>query len=240
MPSQATVFNPRAVCNTRRLGNGSPCAVIDEFLEAPDALVELAVCHRQAFGESGHAYPGIELPLPAPVTEHFVAQIVNRAGEALGIGAVISAHGRLSMVTRPEKELRPIQCVCHRDRLFVDPGEKAVAAVLYLFRDPELGGTNFFRHLLPADAIDARMQRWAGMSVEEFAAESGQPAGYLTQSNRYFELTDVIEPRWNRLVAYDGGCFHGSHITRPELLSDQPAHGRLTLNLFLRCWTAAT
>lgn len=234
------MFNPQAACSTRQLGNGSPCAVIDEFLVNPDALVEVALRHRQAFGDSGRTYPGIELPLPASVTEHFATQVRNHAGEALEIVEVISAHGRLAMVTKPASELSPIQCVCHRDRLFVDAGERAVAAVLYLFHDPELGGTNFFRPLLPADAIDACMQRWAATSAEDFGVESGQPAGYLTQSNRHFELTDVIEPRWNRLVAYDGGCFHGSHITRPELLTDQPDRGRLTINLFLRCRTAAT
>jgi len=214
--------------------------VIDDFLVDADALVALAVQHRRAFGESGHAYPGIELPLPASVIERFAAQVVDHAGQALGIGEVLDAHGRLAMVTKAAAELSPIQRVCHRDRLFADAGEQAVAMVLYLFRDSELGGTNFFRPLLPIATIDACMQRWAVMSDEAFGAESGQPAGYLTQSNRHFELTDVIEPRWNRLVVYDGGCFHGSHITRPELLSDQPAHGRLTLNLFLRCRTAAT
>ena len=205
----------------------------------PQALVELAVSHREAFGGSGHAYPGIELPLPTSVVGRLVAQLSSLAGEALGIGEAIEAHGRLALVTRQAHELNPIQRVCHRDRLSADAGEKAVAAVLYLFRDPDLGGTNFFRPLLPIGAIDACMQHWAAMSAEDFAAESGQATGYLTRSNRTFELTDVIEPRWNRLVAYDGACFHGSHITRPDLLSDQPDRGRLTLNLFLRRRTQA-
>ena len=73
------------------------------------------------------------------------------------------------------------------------------------------------------------------MSPQEWQQETGQPPGYLITSNRWFELADVIDARWNRLVVYDGGCFHGSHIARPELLSDAPDRGRLTINLFMRC-----
>jgi hypothetical protein len=40
-------------------------------------------------------------------------------------------------------------------------------------------------------------------------------------------------------VFYDGGQFHSSHITRPEMLSDDPAHGRLTLNGFFVCKRSA-
>jgi hypothetical protein len=36
-------------------------------------------------------------------------------------------------------------------------------------------------------------------------------------------------------VFYDGNLFHSSHILAPELLSDDPARGRLTLNGFFIC-----
>ena len=42
----------------------------------------------------------------------------------------------------------------------------------------------------------------------------------------------TIEPKWNRLIFYDGDVFHSGDIRAPERLSDDPAVGRLTLNGF--------
>ena len=48
------------------------------------------------------------------------------------------------MVTTPPEQLDPRQWQCHRDRVSTDPGAIYVASVLYLFRDPALGGTSFY------------------------------------------------------------------------------------------------
>jgi len=37
------------------------------------------------------------------------------------------------------------------------------------------------------------------------------------------------------MICYDGSLFHCSDITQPALLCDDPARGRLTLNLFFIC-----
>ncbi len=61
---------------------------------------------------------------------------------------------RLSMVTTPPSQLDPCQWQCHRDRVSTDPATLYVASVLYLFRDPALGGTSFYVPRQSAGATD--------------------------------------------------------------------------------------
>jgi hypothetical protein len=230
------MFNPDLAVTAVDLGSGHRGVMVDDALVAPHQLVALAVTHRQAFAEpSDSAYPGIELPLPPSAVEQFVGLFGELAGPRLGVSQVLSAYGRLAMVTRPPEALNNLQRLCHRDRLFVESDQRAVAAVLYLFDDERLGGTNFFEPNQSAEDTEQLMQRWGTMDAAVFRSETGCEPGYLTQSSRHFTLRSVIPPRWNRLIFYDGGQFHGSHIEHPELLNDDPARGRLTLNLFMLC-----
>jgi hypothetical protein len=41
------------------------------------------------------------------------------------------------------------------------------------------------------------------------------------------------------VIFYDGSIFHSAHIAAPQLLSDDPLQGRLTLNGFLTCRRSA-
>jgi len=59
-----------------------------------------------------------------------------------------------------------------------------------------------------------------------------EPPRYMTESNEIAELICTVPPRFNRFVFYSGDLPHSGAITAPELLSDDPAKGRLTLNLF--------
>jgi len=226
------VREPSAVLDT---GGAWPCVVFDAVLEAPDALVELACQHRAAFAvHPGTAYPGLELPLPPAVAQRIADAFEPMFADRLGVGARLDVHGRLAMVTVEPGALAPIQRVCHRDRLAVPAGERALAAVLYLFHETALGGTSFFSPRRDAAQTEALMAYLAQCSAAEADALLGAERGYLTQSNAQFELRRCIEPRWNRLIVYDGCQFHCSHIERGVRLSDDPRHGRLTLNLFMR------
>jgi hypothetical protein len=42
----------------------------------------------------------------------------------------------------------------------------------------------------------------------------------------------VVEPRFNRLIAYDADVFHTSHVADAARLSSAPGRGRLTVNGF--------
>lgn len=230
------MLNPRPAVHTLPVGDGAPCVVVDDALLQPQALVDLALRHRAAFEPPRHnAYPGIELPLPDAVVAHFVEHFLLHARAHLPARRVLAAHGRLAMVTLPPHALGPVQRVCHRDRLAAAADECAVAGVLYLFHDERLGGTSFFDPLQPGAETEALMAALAGPQGEAHAADAGLPRGYLTDDCAHFHRAATVPPRWNRLIWYDGGRFHNSHVARPDLLRDDPASGRLTLNLFLRC-----
>jgi Family of unknown function (DUF6445) len=138
------MFNPKPTVSHLAVGAGASCFVLDDVLTEPQALVDLAHRHREAFTmASTNAFPGLELPLPQAVTDRFGELFSQYARSAIGARRVISSTGRLSMVTLQPSELSPLQRLCHRDRLAAQADQCVGAAVLYLFRNPALGGTNF-------------------------------------------------------------------------------------------------
>lgn len=232
------MFNPEPQVRLLSFGPGDDpfrVVVVDDALLDPEAVVAAAAQHREAFAEAPHnAYPGVELPLPQAVMQAAVEWFGRHAAPLLGAGEVRSAHARLAMVTRDPRTLSPLQRLPHRDRLNVPTGEMAVAGVLYLFDDEALGGTAFYVPKRPLPEIDAEFARFAGMSDAEFDAASGlgPVKAYPHGDSRLFEWVAEVPPARNRAIFYDGARFHCSQIERPERLADDPASGRLTLNLF--------
>jgi len=109
------------------------------------------------------------------------------------------------------------------------------ASVLYLFHDPELGGTGFYvptRSAADTGALfaDARLA-----PPSAFATKYGLSPGYMHGSNAWFQRIGGIAARWNRLIIYDGGMLHASDVIAPDRLSADPRSGRLTLNGFFTC-----
>jgi hypothetical protein len=233
------MFNPRPEVRTIEFGPADDpvrVVVVDDALLDPWALVDLAVRHRAAFAEAPHnAYPGIELPLPDRAVQAFVQWFGDHAQAALGLSAVQSAHARLAMVTRPPDRLSPLQRLPHRDRLGTAPGEMAAAGVLYLFDDASLGGTAFYSPRVPRAELDAQFGRYASLDDHHFEHETGLGAVkcYPHAGSRLFDWLAELPPAFNRAIFYDGGRFHCSQIEQPERLSDDPARGRLTMNLFM-------
>jgi hypothetical protein len=214
----------------------APCVIVDDALLDPQSVVKVASAHRDAFARPvDSAYPGLELPLPDSLVQQFAEQFERHAACMLQVERVLQASGRLSLATLRAHELSAIQRVCHRDRLFTGPGQRAIAAVLYLFHDERLGGTSFFRPRGAAAETELLMRDLSRNDIESLKHFGSQNPGYLTRSNAHFELTATVSPKWNRLIWYDGSEFHGSHIEDPDLLSTDPNSGRLTFNLFLLC-----
>jgi hypothetical protein len=51
-------------------------------------------------------------------------------------------------------------------------------------------------------------------------------------SGEIAERLDVVSAKFNRLVFYSGDIPHSAQISSPELLTNDPSEGRLTLNCF--------
>lgn len=230
------MFNPAPRIEIVPIAGHAGCVVIDDFLLDPGALRDTAARNRDAFVAAPfNAYPGIELPAPDALSARLDEYFMQHVRQLLGARRTVRMHSRLSIVTLAPQQLQPLQRVCHRDRLAITAEQRVVASVLYLFGDPALGGTSFYAPRQPIGETEQLIASWNRMEQGAMTEAIGAEPAYLACSNRYFELLATVPAKFNRAIFYDGSIFHSSHITRPDLLTDDPARGRLTLNGFFVC-----
>jgi hypothetical protein len=229
------LFNPNPTVSVVPLTRDQHCVVIDDALAHPEALLEWAA--SSAFEQAhGNAYPGLVLEAPAAVSECVGDYFAQHVRKRLGARRTLSVDVRLSMVTTPPARLAPCQWQCHRDRVAADPHATVFAAsVLYLFRDPALGGTSFYAPRQSAAQTDRIVADSLVFDAAEFGARYGLQAGYMAGSNAYFEQIARVPAAWNRAIFYDGGLFHSADLQLPASLDPDPTRGRLTLNGFFHC-----
>lgn len=228
------IFNPHPRVQTLAIDGRALCYVIDDALLEPERWVEHAAARSADFVDAPHnAYPGLELRLPEPVTEELHRYFNAHLKRHFGARRILRGYSRLSLTTRKPDELDPRQWLCHVDRLEMEPGQGIAACVLYLFHEPALGGTGFYRPLRPAAETAELVKASSRMPGAAFSAKYGIEGGYMTRSNAYFEKLHAVPARWNRLVFYSGMIFHGADITASDLLVSDARTGRLTLNGFL-------
>jgi len=231
-------INPALEIQAAPVADGHLCAVIDDFLLNPGEAVEFACSNAARFEAQERAYPGLVLPVGAePLGEvhRFIQREMSRLFAFCRGGMEI--HTQFSLTTLQPAEFTWIQRLCHSDPRLA-PDRANFAALLYLFDNPDLGGTGFYRWRNPEFWQEmTAMQREdpaAGLAVlEERFRMFRDPPCYMTDSNEAAELLDQVPARFNRLVFYSGELPHSAFIRRPELLSGDPRDGRLTLNCFV-------
>lgn len=235
------LFHPHPRVEPVSIGGRQTCWVIDDALRDPEALVAHAVAQRAAFAETDHnAYPGPELRMPDAFSAQLDAFFAAHVRRLLGARRTERMYSRLALTTTPPERLAPSQSICHVDRLSVDPGHCVIASVLYLFHDERLGGTGFYAPKRPPETIVPLVVDAGKLDAAAFEAKYGLRTGYMTASNAFFEKVATVPARWNRMIFYPGTLFHSGEIAHPELLSDDPRTGRLTLNGFFTCRRSAT
>lgn len=229
------MFNPNPTVQALPLFGGHHCWIIDDALLEPRRWVDRAAAFFEHFERTpGNAFPGPEFRLPEPLTEALEAFMARTVRARLGARRTLQAYSRLSIVTDPPEQLEPRQWICHRDRMQVPDGQRVLASVLYLFEDERLGGTAFFAPAREPALVDLLVHESGALDAEVFAAKYGISRGYPDE-NTWFRRMAVAQPRFNRVIFYDGALFHSSHIPHPELLRADPRQGRLTLNGFFTC-----
>lgn len=222
------MFNPRPTVRYLAIDALHSCAVVDDFLLEPRKLVAYALARREQFAiDADNYYPGPELGLDqafAFALDEFFMQHIRRS---LGARRTVSVSGRLSMATLGVGQLTPLQRLCHRDAASFPAGEGVAASVAYLFDEPRLGGTSFY---VPRQSLEetAQLLRDARDGTLEVAPS------YMHASNTWFEQVCTVPAKFNRAIFYDGSVFHAAQIREPGMLSEHPAHGRLTMNGFFR------
>ena len=228
------LFNPEPRVQVLELAPGLRCVVLDDVLLEPETLVDWAASHRFEAPE-GNLYPGQVMGLPAELDLRLRDLFWQHARGPLALRRCHAAYVRLSLATQPVARLQPLQWLCHRDRSGDDPSEVFAASVMYLFCDPALGGTRFFMPRRPADELAELFRDAQVLPPAEFTARHGIEPGYPAADSAYFDCVATVPAAWNRMIIYDGGGYHAAAIDCPELLSDDPATGRLTLNGFFPC-----
>jgi Family of unknown function (DUF6445) len=232
-------FNAQVAVQEVRFGSGRVCHVVDDALTDPSALVDWAATQTLDPPQT-NAYPGRVAAVPAALSHSLDSFFAQHLRSRMGGRRTLDMYARLSLVTQQPAQLRPCQWLCHRDRAGMDPREVLFAAsVLYLFTNPDLGGTSFFEPRQSAADTAQLLNDAQVLTNAEFAQRYGLMPGYLCASNDYFEQVAQVPARWNRLIFYDGGLFHSGHLARPDLLKDDVRTGRLTVNGFFGCKRAA-
>jgi glycine/D-amino acid oxidase-like deaminating enzyme len=234
MAGPALRINPQARLDEVVLDDGSRVIVIDDFVQDPDALVALAAAAAPQFqAVPGHPYPGPQLDLPDTLAAELADFFDARLRQRLGAGMPMGMYARFGRVLQDAATLDGRQRICHRDDSGLRPGEMMAASVHYLFRDDQLGGTVFFRSRM-SEADTRRLRQDAQtLDASAFGDKYGLPPGYMTESNRYFEVIGRLPARWNRAVFYDGGIFHSGDIRAPAA-AYRTDPGRLTINAFFK------
>ena len=230
------MFNPTPRIQRVSIRGRHVCHVIDDALLDPDALVEYAARHTGDFAKAGHnAYPGPELRMPDAFSAQLNAFFTAHASRAFDVRRTERMYSRLAITTTPPEQLTPLQSVCHIDRFAVEPRQRIIASVLYLFRDERLGGTSFYGPKYPPEELMPMIADADGMDAATFGERYGLDIGYMTASNAWFEKLRTVPARYNRIIFYEGTIFHSGEIAHPELLSRDPRAGRLSLNGFFTC-----
>lgn len=236
MQDYTVKFNPHPKVVRLPLETGQSVYVVDDVLDHPERLVELAHAVQDEFTHvPGNAFPGYQLLMDGGFSAQLDAFFRLHIRGLLDSRRSITMFSRLSRVTTPPNLLDPRQRICHRDSAGVDPHHTISASVLYLFEDLSLGGTVFFAAIGTSQATEMLVHDASAMLAEEFVEKYGWDASYMTQSNAYFRVIGRVPARRNRLIFYDGNIFHSSDISQPEKLNAPGGVGRLTINGFFTC-----
>jgi Family of unknown function (DUF6445) len=208
-----------------------PVVVVDNFLSAPQLLVDYAAAHGAFDAVSDAFYPGCRAPAPAIYCFALRAFLAPLIGQAFGLQ---DSHvtGELShfslVITAPEK-LRPVQRMPHFD----NTNPKQLALLHYLC-GPQHGGTSFYRHRRSSfEYIDESRLSEYEKAVNEDMAELGvPPAKYICGDDPRFERTASFQAAFNRVLIYRSTNLHSADIASTFKPDANPRSGRLTANTF--------
>lgn len=209
-----------------------PVVVVDNFLSAPQLLIDYAATHGVFDAVSDAFYPGTRAPAPAIYCFALRAFLAPLIGQAFGLqeSRITGELSHFSLVTTAPERLQPVQRMPHFD----NTNPKQLALLHYLC-GPEHGGTSFYRHRRSGfEYIDeARLseyERAVGADLRELGVP---PAKYICGDDPRFHRTASFDAAFNRVLVYRSINLHSADIAATFRFDANPRSGRLTANTFL-------
>jgi hypothetical protein len=206
-----------------------PMVVIDNFVPDPDG--SRADAAMLAYAPMGMHYPGIRAPVPHAVARRMIAALPPIAHEVFGTNSFDLTDAFYSLVTTEPQDLTPIQRLPHFDGV-----EPTRLALLHYLSPGAPGGTAFYRHRGTGfETVTAERLPDYRVALETEIARVGTPSpAYIDGDTGLFEQVMRIEGCFNRAILYRGNRLHCAWLPSGTAFSADPAHGRLTANLFLQ------
>lgn len=226
-------FNPQPKMHKLTIGNEERVVlVIDDFLLNPYDFVGWASHHATFEPPVDTSYPGILAPLTRAMAvgtlSHLHALLAAHYG--LPYGVPLSCTGNYSLITLKPEALSPLQMAPHFDA----PTPFRLAMLLYLFQPPQKG-TGFYRHIATGyETIDSgRLATFMPPYMAELQNRADQAPAYFDNVGEDYVQIARVGAVFNRLVVYPSYVLH-SALVAPNLLSESPQDGRLTVNMFVQ------
>ena len=207
-----------------------PIVQIDAFSGMVDALRQRAM--EADWQPGGAAYPGIRAWCEPDYLDRRRDLVFSALQNVFGFTRGVQLDAcTFSLVTTPPARLTPIQRIPHYDNA---AGE--LIAVMHYLQGPQSGGTAFYRHRRTSfETITPSREAAYGAAQARDAAEHGDPpAAYFHGDDPRYELIGEVEAQPDRFIMYRGRALHSGVIPADQPLADDPATGRLTINMFLR------
>lgn len=211
----------------------TPVIQVDRLLSELDSLCRIARDRAQFSGDGQAGYPGVRATLPADYTRRIMEAMEPVIRSTYDIPPNYCMHCTrqlFSLVTTPENQLKVLQRIPH-----FDTRRPFYFALMHYLNPGPFGGTGFFRHR-PSDCErvpETRYPAFVAGAKTHMAQQGVPPARYCRESNAHFEMIHRTDYRRNRLVIYPGNLLHTGLIEPDRDISDDPATGRLTANIFL-------
>lgn len=211
---------------------GRPLAVVEDFAEDPEALIEHAESGEPFRVAAGDLYPGVRKSAPSDYADKFCKRYGDALRECFGLPGVPQViFSAFSITTTDPHRLRPVQRVPHFDTSATNQ-----LAIVHYLCGPEHGGTSFYRHRSTGfeTITHERLHRYAATLKREVMTEHPPPEKYMDGDDLLFVRVASYEARCNRALIYPSNVLHSGDIRRVSALDAPPRTARLTVNSFVR------
>lgn len=214
----------------------NPLLIIDNFIAAPEQLLEQANSEPGFTAQVSDFYPGLRKQIVGGYPTQSLQTVIPLMHDIFSIAPERKAQLSLcafSLTTTAPEKLRPIQSVPH-----IDTHDPLQFAMVHYLCAESFGGTSFYRHRSTGheSITRERLTDYFKILKQEVMDEQQTRFNYINGDTRLFERIYQVPVVFNRAIVYRSNQLHSGDISEQLGLSTDPRAGRLTANSFF-CFT---